>query len=54
MHWPDPKFGPDKQDKRSVVAIEIEDVDAWLFGARKMASRFVKLAPVEVVSAQPA
>jgi putative SOS response-associated peptidase YedK len=28
MHKPDPKLGPDRQDKRSVVPIELEDVDA--------------------------
>lgn len=38
--------GPTKQDKRSVVAIEFEDVDAWLFGtvdeAQKLARRFCR------------
>ena len=29
MHKPDPKLGPDAQDKRGVVPIELEDVDAW-------------------------
>jgi hypothetical protein len=27
MHKPDPKLGPDQQDKRSVIAIESADVD---------------------------
>jgi len=27
MHKPDPEFGPDHQDKRSVVPIEPDDVD---------------------------
>jgi len=32
MHEPDPKLGPDEQDKRSAVSMEIEHVDEWLFG----------------------
>ncbi|MBN8501581.1 MAG: SOS response-associated peptidase family protein [Sphingomonadales bacterium] len=54
MHKPDPKLGPDEQDKRSVVAIELEDVDAWLFGTQEVASRLVKLTPVEIFAAGPA
>lgn len=32
MHKPDPTLPPDQQDKRSVVAIELSDVDKWLSG----------------------
>jgi len=32
MHKPDPAYGPNEQDKRSVVPIEIELVDQWLGG----------------------
>jgi putative SOS response-associated peptidase YedK len=35
MHKPDPKYGPDGQDKRSVVAIESADVGQWLHGNRE-------------------
>ena len=45
---------PDQQDKRSVVPIEIEDVDAWLSGSVAEASALVRLAPVEVFDAGPA
>lgn len=32
MHKHDPKLPPDRQDKRSVVAIDARDVDQWLAG----------------------
>ena len=54
MHKPDPKLGPDEQDKRSVVAIEQKDVDGWLFGTPEQASALVRLTPVEVFAAGPA
>ncbi len=54
MHRPDPKRPPNMQDKRSVVPIEVEDVDQWLFGTVEQASRLVRLAPVEAFDAKPA
>ncbi|KGH27319.1 hypothetical protein P353_18735 [Comamonas testosteroni] len=30
MHKPDPKLPADQQDKRSVIPIEMQDVDQWL------------------------
>jgi putative SOS response-associated peptidase YedK len=54
MHKPDPKLGPDEQDKRSVVAIEIEEVDAWLFGTVEVARSLVRVPPVDVIDAGPA
>lgn len=53
MHKPDRKLGPDQQDKRSVVPIDFEDVDTWLFGSQAEASKLVKLSPVEVFEAAP-
>ena len=53
MHKPDPKLGPDAQDKRSVVAIEFEDVDQWLHGTVDEARALVRLTPVEVFDAAP-
>lgn len=47
MHKPDPKLGPGEQDKRSVVPIEPEDVDTWLFAAPQEAQALVRLAPAE-------
>lgn len=53
MHKPDPKLGPDKQDKRSVVPIELPDVDQWLYGTQAEASALVRLAAVETFDAIP-
>jgi len=53
MHKPDPKLAADQQDKRSVVSIELEDVDTWLNGCTDDAARLVKLAPVGVFAAGP-
>lgn len=54
MHKPDPKLGPDKQDKRSVIPIELADVDQWLAGTVQEASELLRLAPVGVFEAGPA
>ena len=53
MHKPDPKLAAHLQDKRSVVPIEHEDVDRWLFGSLEQASQLVRLAPAERFSARP-
>lgn len=37
MHKLDPKFGPDKQAKRSVIGIEAVDVEQWLMGSTGVA-----------------
>lgn len=54
MHKPDPKLGPDQQDKRSVVPIDFEDVDTWLFGSLAEASKLIMLSPMAVFDAGPA
>lgn len=54
MHKPDPKLPADRQDKRSVIPIELSDVDQWLAGTVKEASGLLQLAPVEVFRAGPA
>lgn len=54
MHKPDPKLGPDQQDKRSVVPIEPEDVDTWLFAPQPEAAALVKLSPAERFQGGPA
>ena len=53
MHKPDPKFGPNEQDKRSVVAIETADFDAWLSGSIEDAKALIRLTPVELFAAGP-
>jgi putative SOS response-associated peptidase YedK len=54
MHKPDPKFGPDEQDKRSVVAIEFADTDRWLDGSLEDARALVAPPPVDAIEAGPA
>lgn len=54
MHRPDPKRPVEKQDKRSVVPIELGDVDQWLRGSAEEAAELIHLAPVEVFDGQPA
>lgn len=52
MHKPDPDLPADQQDKRSVVPIELVDVDQWLAGTVKDALALIKLAPVDVFDAE--
>ena len=54
MHRPDPKRAPEQQDKRSVVPIEIVDVDTWLMAPPAQAAALVRLAPAELFVAGPA
>ena len=46
MHKPDPKLAPNSQDKRSVIPIELEDVDQWLEADIQTAAQLLKLPPV--------
>lgn len=45
---------PELQDKRSVIPIELADVDAWLAGTQEQAAALLRVAPVEVFDAGPA
>ena len=54
MHRPDPKRPPDLQDKRSVVQINLEDVDVWLFGTLEAAKRLMSWPALEQLDAAPA
>ena len=53
MHKPDPKLPADQQDKRSVIPIEMAQVDRWLAGTVHDASALLRLAPVDIFSAEP-
>lgn len=53
MHKPDPRLGPDKQDKRSLVLLEQGDVDLWLRGTVEEARALIKLTPAEEFDAAP-
>jgi putative SOS response-associated peptidase YedK len=54
MHKPDPKLPPDQQDKRSVIPIELGDVDLWLAGTVEEAKQLLQLPAVELFDAGPA
>ncbi|MFZ2653182.1 MAG: SOS response-associated peptidase family protein [Burkholderiaceae bacterium] len=53
MHKPDPELAPHQQDKRSVVPIEFDDVDQWLYGTQEDARQLVELPSVAVFDAGP-
>jgi putative SOS response-associated peptidase YedK len=53
MHKPDPKLPADRQDKRSVVPVALEDVDTWLFGTQAEAAALIRLTPAEDFDAGP-
>jgi putative SOS response-associated peptidase YedK len=54
MHKPDPKLAPDKQDKRSVVALETKDIEMWLNGSVEEASSLIRLSDPAIFNAAPA
>ena len=54
MHKPDPKLAADQQDKRSVIPVEMVDVDRWLEGSVADATGLLRLAPVGIFEAGPA
>ncbi len=45
MHKQDPALGHE-QDKRSVVALELRDVDCWLLGGIEEARDLIQLTPL--------
>ena len=54
MHKPDPKVGPNEQDKRSVIGIEAVDVEQWLTGSIDDAKALLRAPAMEVLDAGPA
>ncbi|MDR2335598.1 MAG: hypothetical protein LBE61_19190 [Burkholderiaceae bacterium] len=53
MHKPDPKLLADKQDKRSVIPIEMYDTSQWLAGSHAEAQSLLRLAPEAMFDAAP-
>ena len=53
MHKPDPKLGPQEQDKRSVIAINPADWDTWLQGPLDGAQALIRLTALEDFDAGP-
>jgi putative SOS response-associated peptidase YedK len=53
MHKPEPALPPDRQDKRSVIAIEPADWERWLQGTPEEAMSLVKLCGEELFEHGP-
>jgi len=53
MHKPDPKFPPDQQDKRSVVAIEQADVEQWLSGSVGEVMSLIRAPEIDLIEGGP-
>ena len=53
MHKPDPTRLLNVQDKRSVVPVELAEVEAWLLGTIEEATALLKLPAVEDIKAGP-
>lgn len=53
MHKPDPKLGPDQQDKRSVIPIARADTGLWLYGPPEQAAGLLQLSDVADFDAKP-
>jgi putative SOS response-associated peptidase YedK len=54
MHKPDPKLATDRQDKRSVVAIESDMTQTWLRGTTEEAQALIQLTSSDSILAVPA
>jgi putative SOS response-associated peptidase YedK len=54
MHKPDPKLPPEAQDKRSVIPVELEDVDLWLHGRMEDVRSLLRLDEHQPFDAGPA
>jgi hypothetical protein len=52
-HKPDPKCGPDDQDKRSVFSIELADIDRWTYGTPDQLPEMVVPPAIELVDGAP-
>lgn len=54
MHKPDPKLPPDQQDKRSVIAIDQEQINRWLHGSMDDVAKLLVPPAVELIDGGPA
>lgn len=53
FHKPDEKLPADQQDKRTVVPIELADIDTWLRGSIEEASALIRVPPASLYDAGP-
>ena len=51
MHKPDPALPPDRQDKRSVIAIDFAATERWIFGSTEETASLLVPPPVEMIDA---
>ena len=51
FHKPEPDLLSDKQDKRTVVPLEVDEVETWLTGTIEEASALIRLRPAELYDA---
>lgn len=54
MHRPNPERPPDQQDKRSVISIELANVEAWLCGSTEDAVQLMRPPALDLIDAAPA
>lgn len=54
MRKPEPKLGPDQQDKHSRVLLVELDFERWLYCTVAEAQKLVQFTPAEVFAAGPA
>lgn len=53
MHKPDPRLPADQQDKRSVIAIDLTNVDQWLLGSNEDAAQLIQVPAAETIDGGP-
>lgn len=53
MHKPDPALPPDQQDKRSVIPVELDDIEQWLSGTTEEARELMRVPLPEAFDAGP-
>ena len=53
FHKPEPDLTPDRQDKRTVVPLEVGDFRKWLTGSGEEAAALIRLQPAELYDARP-
>ena len=53
FHRPEPSLPIDKQDKRTVVPLEVNEFKTWLTGTEDEAKALIRLQPAERYDAGP-
>jgi len=53
FHKYEPDLPPDRQDKRTVVPLDVADLRTWLIGTVEEAKALIRLKPADVYDARP-